>query len=572
MRNTSLALAAIIVSTASLAAQGAETAAQAATTRTIKACVLQPPYGMGTPAIETGVRWELDQLKKCDPSLDLIVLPEASDRQGRADSAAECNAAARRHNGPLLAACSETAKRCGATLFVNAMDYTPDGPRNTTFAFDRTGACVGKYYKEHLVASEHKVSGFDASYMWKWTKPTILEIDGIRYAFLTCYDFYFYENFANIARYKPDVIIGCSHQRSDPHPVLESIGRYLAYNTGAYLVRASVSMGLDSKVGGCSMVVAPSGEILGNLFSRVGSLTVEFDPKAKYLKPMGYGNPKGLHSDYIEIGRRPWKYRPAGSAVVPAFADAAAVAPKRLCAHRGFSAVAPENTLPAYGAAVALGAAEIEFDLWWTKDGEIVSLHDATLDRVSNGTGKVFEHTLAELRKLDFGSKEGGAHFKDLKIPTFADILAKFSCHTIMNIHMKDWGDKAWDEAHVRKVIDLIDAYDARRHVYFMTSCGPLQDQLARLAPDIPRCMGNKGDNKTAPDIVDRAIAHKCQMVQLFKPYFDQALVDKAKAAGLRVNVFWSDDPAEAKKFLDMGIDTILTNDYQPVAAATGLR
>ena len=50
-----------------------------------------------------------------------------------------------------------------------------------------------------------------------------------------------------------------------------------------------------------------------------------------------------------------------------------------------------------------------------------------------------------------------------------------------------------------------------------------------------------------------------------FKPYFDQSLVDRARAAGLRVNVFWSDDPEEAKKFLDMGVDTILTNDYQPM-------
>ena len=74
------------------------------------------------------------------------------------------------------------------------------------------------------------------------------------------------------------------------------------------------------------------------------------------------------------------------------------------------------------------------------------------------------------------------------------------------------------------------------------------------------------------PDIVDRAIEHKCQMVQLFKPYFDQSTVDRAHAAGLRVNVFWSDDPAEAKKFLDMGIDTILTNDYLLIANATGLR
>ena len=541
-------------------------AAAGAPSRTIKACVMQPPYALDVADIEKSMQWEFDALKKCDPSLDLIVLPEASDRQARVGSREQAIAAAKKYNAPLLAACAETAKRCQATVFVNALDFTPMGERNTTFAFDKTGACVGKYDKEHLTAGEWKKFGFDESYMWRWSEPKILEIDGIRYAFLTCYDFYFYENFANIARLKPDVIIGCSHQRSDPHPILEMIGKFLAYNTGAYLVRASVSMGLDSPVGGGSMVVAPSGEMLGNMFSRVGTLTVEFDPHAKYLKPMGYGNPPGLHSTYIEVGRRPWKYRPAGSAIIPGYRDAAKALPKRLCAHRGFSTVAPENSLPAFGSAVALGATEIEFDLWWTKDGEIVSIHDATLDRVSNGTGKVYEHTYEELLKLDFGSKTG-KHFAGLKILRFEEILAKLSCHTIMNIHMKDVG-AAWDEAHVKKVLRLIDAYDARAHVYFMSSCGPLQDQLARLAPDIPRCMGYAPKK----DIVDEAIKHKCQMVQLFKPYFDQSTVDRAHAAGLRVNVFWSDDPAEAKKFLDMGIDTILTNDYLPIANATGLR
>ena len=48
----------------------------------------------------------------------------------------------------------------------------------------------------------------------------------------------------------------------------------------------------------------------------------------------------------------------------------------RVCAHRGFSTIAPENSMPAFGAAVAMGAEEIEFDLWYTKDGEIVSIFD----------------------------------------------------------------------------------------------------------------------------------------------------------------------------------------------------
>lgn len=69
----------------------------------------------------------------------------------------------------------------------------------------------------------------------------------------------------------------------------------------------------------------------------------------------------------------------------------------RLCAHRGFNSVAPENSMPAFGAVVALGASEIEFDIWATKDRQLVSIHDPTLDRVSNGSGSVWEYTYDEL-------------------------------------------------------------------------------------------------------------------------------------------------------------------------------
>jgi glycerophosphoryl diester phosphodiesterase len=109
----------------------------------------------------------------------------------------------------------------------------------------------------------------------------------------------------------------------------------------------------------------------------------------------------------------------------------------RVCAHRGFNSVAPENSLPAYGAAVALGAEEIEFDLWATKDGVLVSLHDPTLDRVSSGTGNVWDYTYEELLKFDFGEKQRGEKFKNLKIPTFEEILKKHNilCFWVLTKH-----------------------------------------------------------------------------------------------------------------------------------------
>ena len=530
----------------------------------MNARVIQPAYAETTEGAGRRFEWIMGELDRCDEKLDLIVLPEFSDVPGRVPYGEPFHAFASNTNHRLLKKCAETASRCQAILFVNALDYTEAGPRNTTWAFDRKGNNVGRYYKRHVTAGERDKCGLDTSYTRAWTEPYTITLEGVKYAFLTCYDFYFYDSYDAIAKVKPDIVIGCSLQRSDRLDALEFINQFCAYNTAAYLVRASVSMGLDSQVGGSSMVVAPTGKILGNMKSLVGNLDVTFDPAVKYLKPAGFGNPPATHPAYCEIGRRPWQYRPAGPALCPPLAEMPA---RRLCAHRGFSSVAPENSLPAYGAAVALGAGEIEFDLWWTKDGVIVSCHDATIDRVSDGKGRITDLTYAELLKFDFGQKEGGAHFKGLNILRFEEILAKLSCQTIFNIHVKMHpGDEK-----LREMVALIRKYDAERHSYFMTEDESLQKSLAAIAPDIPRCMGWSPKWGFAQH-VDKALEHKCWGLQLFKPYFDEATVKYAREKGLRVNCFWSDDPAEARKFLDWGIETILTNDYQPIAAATGLK
>ena len=73
-------------------------------------------------------------------------------------------------------------------------------------------------------------------------------------------------------------------------------------------------------------------------------------------------------------------------------------------AHRGASGYAPENTMPAFEKALEMGAEGIELDVHLTKDGEIVVIHDHTIDRTSNGTGMVGQFTLEEIKQLDFGS------------------------------------------------------------------------------------------------------------------------------------------------------------------------
>ena len=90
------------------------------------------------------------------------------------------------------------------------------------------------------------------------------------------------------------------------------------------------------------------------------------------------------------------------------------------------------------------------------------------------------------------------------------------------------------------------------------------QLKLAKeLAPDICRCCGA---GETPWDIVERAIKYDCRKVQFLKSHFNQEMIDKAHEHGIKCNVFWSDDEDETKKFLEMGIDTILTNDYNLIS------
>jgi glycerophosphoryl diester phosphodiesterase len=526
----------------------------------MKACVIQPPYFMDYGRSDECFEYKLAYLRQCDETMDIIVLPENSDIPCCTKTREETLASHRKYIGPLLEASAETARRCKAVVFVNALAEVAGGYRNATYAFNTKGELVGKYYKKHLPPFELYEVKLDQDYTREFSEPYVLEIDGIRYGFLTCYDFYFYEAFAAIARRNVDIIIGCSLQRSDTHSALEIMSRFCAYNCNAHLIRASVSLGADSELCGAGMIVDPRGNVLVNMKSEIGLACAEFDPKNKYYKPAGFGNPPAPHYEYMEIGRNPWQYRPGGSAIVK---NDALMPYPRVCAHRGFGTAAPENSMPAFGAAVSMGAEEIEFDIWYTKDGELVSLQDPTLERVSDGTGNVYDRTYEELKELDFGIKFGEA-YKGMRILRLEDILRKFSCHVIMNIHIKCVSNtEDYDRALLEKIIRLIDKYDCRKYVYLMCENDNVLRMAEELAPDIVRCVGYDGHPER---MVDRAIRYHCKKIQLFAPYFDQAMIDRAHENGIRCNVFYADKPADAERYLAMGIDTVLTNDYHRIS------
>ena len=117
----------------------------------MKVCVIQPPYSMNYEDSAACFKKQIELLEECDDSLDIIVLPESCDVPSLAKTKEQSEASAARFNAEFLEKVAETAKRCHSIVFANARSFNDNGARNTTYAFDREGNIVGKYYKEHLV-------------------------------------------------------------------------------------------------------------------------------------------------------------------------------------------------------------------------------------------------------------------------------------------------------------------------------------------------------------------------------------------------------------------------------------
>lgn len=130
-----------------------------------------------------------------------------------------------------------------------------------------------------------------------------------------------------------------------------------------------------------------------------------------------------------------------------------------IIAHRGASGHAPENTLSAFKKAMDIGVDYIELDIHLSKDGEVIVIHDATLDRTTNGKGPVIEKTLAELQPLDAGSWYGDA-FKGEPLPTLRQVLEQVNGQTKILIEIKS-PSKGLYAGIEQKTLDLIKEYNA---------------------------------------------------------------------------------------------------------------
>ncbi len=153
-------------------------------------------------------------------------------------------------------------------------------------------------------------------------------------------------------------------------------------------------------------------------------------------------------------------------------------------AHRGASAHAPENTIAAFELAIAQQADAVELDVKLSADGRVIVIHDSTVDRTTNGHGKVEDMTLAELKSLDAGSFRG-KEFAGEKIPTLDEVFESVGNRIFINIELKN--HKRHGEDLVQDVCMLVKKHQMQKCVMFSSFFPDALYKAHSYLPNVPR-------------------------------------------------------------------------------------
>jgi glycerophosphoryl diester phosphodiesterase len=226
-------------------------------------------------------------------------------------------------------------------------------------------------------------------------------------------------------------------------------------------------------------------------------------------------------------------------------------------AHRGASGHAPENTFAAFRRAIELGATFIETDLHLTRDAKFVAIHDATLERTTNGQGSVHDATLAELRKLDAGHWYD-REFSGERIPTLEEIL-EFSRQNDVVFYLEVKYDVAWGMHH-SLVAAIRKAENAARTI--VISFDPATVAAVRhVDPAIMvGLLAEDTDQAAHPDLVKTAVRAGARQLCLQSRILTTELVSDAHASDLQV-VTWTINDAEGMRgAVRAGVDGIMTD------------
>jgi glycerophosphoryl diester phosphodiesterase len=253
----------------------------------------------------------------------------------------------------------------------------------------------------------------------------------------------------------------------------------------------------------------------------------------------------------------------------------------RVFGHRGAAGLAPENTLPSFALAGALGADTLELDVHGSRDGEIVVLHDATLERTTNGEGLVRDHGWDRLARLDAGYRftfDGRTYpyrGQGIRLSRLAALLAAFPGHRF-NIETK-----SGEPAVVEEVVALLDRAGVASRTLLAAEQGSV---MARIRAAAGRRIVTGMSAEEVAAFVDRARREDWagyeppgRALQIPPSFGGVRLatrehVEAAHRFGIEVHVWTINDPGEIDAMLDLGVDGVMSDFPGRVRAAVERR
>ncbi len=228
-------------------------------------------------------------------------------------------------------------------------------------------------------------------------------------------------------------------------------------------------------------------------------------------------------------------------------------------AHRGFSGVAPENTLISFQKAIDVGADMIEFDVSLSKDGIPVVIHDKTINRTTNSKGKVEDFTLDQLKAFDAGSwyKE---QFSDQKIPTLEEVIQLSKGKIMLNIEIKKYSVKRniKIDGLEYKIVKLIEKHDMVNNVLISSFSKMAIQRIREFNSDIPVAYLYRFG--LSPRIIESFDKIGIYSFNQGKRSFSKKVVKDLHEKGIKLNLYTINQKREMKKFIKSGVDGIITN------------
>lgn len=227
-------------------------------------------------------------------------------------------------------------------------------------------------------------------------------------------------------------------------------------------------------------------------------------------------------------------------------------------AHRGASAYAPENTMAAFRLAARQGVEAIELDAKLTVDGEVIVIHDLTVDRTTNAKGEVRQFSLREFQQMDAGS-HFSQKFQGEPVPSLRQVFEELGRKIYINVELTNYGTPR--DRLPEKVAELVREYHLEEWVLF-SSFNPIN--LLRIRQLLPECPVGILALEGAAGWIARSVVGRAFAPQIVHPNLRDATkyyIQKQHERHRRVHVWTVNEPKDLQRLFEDGVDGVFTDD-----------